>query len=106
MSEFMTPAWYVSNMLQREGVLQKDAAKRMGISSAYLSDMINGRRRIGPEMVALLIEHIETQDKDAARRDLHLLGAAADGWIIATPDGWQVPHPSSARTFLHGEGDE
>jgi len=77
-----TPAWYLRSMLEREGVSQKDAAERLGISAAYLSDMLNGRRRIGPEIVELAVERIETQDKAAARRDLHRLGAAADGWIL------------------------
>lgn len=81
-SDVFTPASYIGRMLQREKVSQKDAAERMGISAAYLCDMINGRRRIGPEMVELAVEHIETQDKNAARRDLHMLGAAADGWLV------------------------
>lgn len=82
MTEQFTPAWYISRMLEREKVLQKDAAARLGISAAYLSDMLNGRRRIGPEIVELVVERVETQDKDAARRDLHRLGAAADGWLL------------------------
>ncbi len=81
MTEY-TPAWYLTQMLKRHGILQKDAAARLGISAAYLSDMLNGRRRIGPEIVELAVERIETEDRDAARRDLHRLGAAADGWII------------------------
>jgi transcriptional regulator with XRE-family HTH domain len=82
MTDSLTPAWYVSAMLQREGVLQKEAARRIGISGAYLSDMLNGRRRIGPEMISLLVEHVETVDKKAALRDLHRLGAASDGWLV------------------------
>lgn len=82
MSEQFTPAWYLRKMLEREGVLQAEAAKRMGISGAYLSDMLNGRRRISPEICELAIDRIETTDKAAARRDLHRLGAAADGWIL------------------------
>jgi transcriptional regulator with XRE-family HTH domain len=93
MDDPFSPGWYAGNMIQRAGISQKEAAARMGISAAYLSDMLKGRRRIGPEMVALLVEHVETHDKDAARRDLHHLGAAADGWLIATPVGWQIPHP-------------
>lgn len=77
-----TPAWYLRSMLEREKVSQKEAAERMGISAAYLSDMLNGRRRIGPEICELAVELIETTDKYAARRDLHRLGAAADGWVI------------------------
>lgn len=77
-----TPAGYITLMLRREGVSQKDAASRLGISAAYLSDMLNGRRRIGPEIVELVVERIETQDKNAARTDLHKLGSAADGWIV------------------------
>lgn len=80
--DIYTPAGYIRRMLAREKVSQQDAAARIGISAAYLSDMLNGRRRIGPEIVELVVERIETQDKDAARRDLHKLGAAADGWII------------------------
>lgn len=82
MSEQFTPAWYLRKMLERELVTQKEAAERMGISAAYLSDMLNGRRRIGPEVCELAVERIETKDKPAARRDLHRLGAAADGWIL------------------------
>ena len=78
----MTPAGYITLMLRRERVSQKDAAERLGISAAYLSDMLNGRRRIGPEIVELVVERIETQDKVAARIDLHRLGSAADGWIV------------------------
>lgn len=78
----ITPAWYIRAMLKREHVTQREAAKRLGISEAYLSDMLNERRRIGPEMVALVVERIETADKNAAMSDLHALGAAADGWII------------------------
>lgn len=77
-----TPAGYLTALLRREGILQKDAAARIGISAAYLSDMLNGRRRIGPEVVELIVDRIETTDKAAARRDLHMLGAAADGWIV------------------------
>ena len=77
-----TPAGYISRMLQREKVSQKDAAARMGISAAYLCDMLQGRRRVSPEIVELVVDRVETQDKDAARRDLHKLGAAADGWIV------------------------
>lgn len=80
--DIFTPAGYITAMLRREKVLQKDAAHRLGISAAYLSDMLKGRRRIGPEIVELVVERVETQDKDAARRELHKLGAAADGWII------------------------
>lgn len=80
--DIFTPAGYIAAMLRREKVLQKDAADRLGISAAYLSDMLKGRRRVGPEIVELVVERIETQDKDAARRDLHKLGAAADGWVI------------------------
>ena len=54
----------------------------MGISAAYLCDMLQGRRRVSPEIVELVVDRVETQDKDAARRDLHKLGAAADGWIV------------------------
>lgn len=82
MSDQFTPAWYLRKMLERERVSQKDAAERMGISAAYLSDMLNGRRRIGPEICELAVERIETQDKTHARIDLHRLGAAADGWIL------------------------
>jgi len=82
MGEQFTPAWYISRMLAREKVSQKDAAARIGISAAYLSDMLNGRRRIRPEIVELVVDRIETMDKEAARRDLHRLGAASDGWII------------------------
>lgn len=80
--EMFTPAWYISRMLEREKVSQKDAAARIGISAAYLCDMLNGRRRVSPEIVELVVERIETQDKVAARNDLHRLGAAADGWIV------------------------
>jgi len=69
-------------MLVRHKLSQKDAATRIGISAAYLCDMLNGRRRIGPEIVELVVERIETEDKELARRDLHRLGAAADGWIV------------------------
>ena len=62
--------------------MQKDAAARIGISAAYLNDMLKGRRRVSPEIVELVVDRIETQDKDAARTVLHKLGAAADGWII------------------------
>jgi len=82
MSDQFTPAWYIRKMLERERVTQQEAAARVGISAAYLSDMLNGRRRVGPEIVELLIDRVETQDKAAARRDLHKLGAAADGWIL------------------------
>lgn len=80
--DIFSPAGYISAMLRREGVLQKDAAARLGISAAYLSDMLNGRRRIGPEIVELVVDRIETQNQSAARLDLHRLGAAADGWIV------------------------
>ncbi len=82
MSEQFTPSWYLRKMLEREGVSQQEAAKRMGISAAYLCDMLNGRRRISPEICELAVDRIETQDKPAARSDLHRLGAAADGWIL------------------------
>lgn len=82
MGEQFTPSWYIRKMLEREGVSQQDAAKRMGISAAYLSDMLNGRRRISPEICELAVDRIETHDKTSARVDLHRLGAAADGWIL------------------------
>lgn len=88
MSDYISihsPAGYVAAMLRREQVSQRDAAKRIGISEAYLCDMLRARRRIGPEMVELIVQCIETEDKDAARLDLHRLGAEADGWIVPAP---------------------
>jgi Plasmid maintenance system antidote protein len=82
MTDQFTPAWYIRQMLAREGVTQTEAAARMGISAAYLSDMLNGRRRVSPEIVELAVDRIETADKNAARLDLHRLGAASDGWIL------------------------
>jgi len=80
--DMFTPAWYIARILERQHVTQKEAAQRIGISAAYLCDMLNGRRRIGPEIVELVVDRIETTDKYAARKDLHRLGAAADGWLI------------------------
>lgn len=82
MTEQFTPAWYIRQMLARERVSQQDAAARIGISAAYLSDMLNDRRRVSPEICELIVDRVETIDKEAARRDLHRLGAAADGWIL------------------------
>jgi transcriptional regulator with XRE-family HTH domain len=82
----LTPAWYVRRIIERAGITQREAAKRLCISEAYLSDMLKSRRRIGPEMVELIVDRIETENMEAARVDLHFLGASADGWLVSTPE--------------------
>ena len=75
----MQPSHILFGAIQRAGLMQKDAARLLGISPAYLSDVISGRRRVTPELAELVCDRIEKEDADALRADFALFGAMADG---------------------------
>lgn len=62
------------------GHKQSDIAKRLGVSQAYLSDMLNGRRRINPPMLDKLADLLSIDRKSIAR--LHKVGAREQGWRV------------------------
>ena len=78
----MEPCHIVFSVIERAGLMQKDAARLLGISPAYLSDVISGRRRVTPEMAELVCDRIEQEHADALRADFALFGAMADGWDV------------------------
>lgn len=41
------PSWQITERLRRRGIRQWDIAKAVGISQAYVSDIINRRRTAG-----------------------------------------------------------
>jgi predicted transcriptional regulator len=41
------PAWQITERLRKRGIRQWDIAKAVGCSQAYVSDVINRRRRRG-----------------------------------------------------------
>jgi transcriptional regulator with XRE-family HTH domain len=89
-AEVGTASWYIAVMIQHHRLSQKEAAQRLGVSEQYLSDVVNGRRYVTPKLANAAVEKIETRDKLAALRDLHLLGAEQHGWIVrpaTPPDG-------------------
>ena len=42
------PSWQITERLRRRGIRQWDIAKAVGVSQAYVSDIINRRRVAGP----------------------------------------------------------
>lgn len=86
-AEIGTACWYLAAMIRRHKLTQRQAAERLGVSEQYLSDIVNGRRYVTPELANAAVEKIETTDRPAALRDLHTLGAEQHGWIVRTREG-------------------
>lgn len=70
------PGEYVRQFIPR----QTDFAKRAGWSTAYVSDLLAGKRQITAKKANKIAAVLKMSRGD--RQQLHRLGALAEGWEI------------------------
>ena len=59
---------------------QKDVAERAGVSQAYVSDLLHGRRDMTPRALEKLCDAIDVGY--STRANLHRIGAQLAGWNV------------------------
>ena len=67
-------------LMCEQNLKQKDVAERAGVSQAYVSDLLHGRRDMTPKALEKLCDAIDVDDN--TRANLHVMGARLDGWNV------------------------
>lgn len=67
-------------IIETTGMKQNVLAEHAGISQAYLSDVLNGRRNLTPTLLERLLGVLGASPR--LSKTMHRMGARAAGWII------------------------
>ena len=70
----------IVDAMERHNGKQKDVAERAGVSQAYVSDLLHGRRDMTPKALEKLCDAIDVDDN--TRANLHVMGARLAGWNV------------------------
>jgi len=70
----------VKARLTKAGLNQSELADAMGISQAYVSDLMHGRRGMTPSLVGRVSIALKLSRGDHTK--VNMLGARASGWDI------------------------
>ena len=76
----MTFIEMLKTVLEESETSQRSFAESLGISSAFLSDLLHGNRGPSPRLINKICDYMGRGPK--GRREWHIAGARTDGWEV------------------------